>query len=507
MANLRMSPSRGQAGLQRISVFKDRLFFQPCDPIVTPDPLSERACNPELDEWMLQKPFATARFVAGSIGSKWAQTDDHRKLYVPTFAGLVEYDFAKSDPTTIYESPLVRFVNVSSGSIWLGMARKDEVSSGLPSTQPASSSTMVNLFDHLCQLNNDWTKTVHLSGPGFLNWYFEIGGIGILVGTDLNVAAMLGPKKNRAPNHTRLKSPQAPPMKICLKAICKKEDWQEAPTLPLATMFIAPLKVTYHVREEITQASTEGLLDIWVVSPYAFLAACFLVTLIGLLVAARWLQLARVLLFAVLPATGWKAYLNLLVLGISFIDAYRRWALHPVLAVAAQNGNPSEIDRDVASRALLGDPTEGSFIVYNCVPNEVDDRVRSLCSIIANTTLTEGPVKKWRLPIAVRLSDQPNGDLKEALARRLQRYALDNDVFLKHVIRSRRLVFVLFDLQGVETAAAAAVAQTVRNQKSHSICITTGGSPPGGLGPVRYTTNSQSRRLHMFPHKELTGNS
>jgi hypothetical protein len=243
-------------------------------------------------------------------------------------------------------------------------------------------------------------------------------------------------------------------------------------------------------------------LNIWVVSDLTCLAAIVIGALGTVVVAAPWVAGARQALFLFLPSTGLKAYCNLAVLVVSRSGAYRRLLLRPVLLAYARREKITDTDREVANSTNVKSG-EASFVVYDCDPSEVDERVESLCSLIANASLSCSR-DKWRLPIPVRLRDRSEGDIKGALSDRLQLYALDNELLVEQVMRSRRVIFVLYDFNQLDSKGAAAVTRIIRMQVSHAICIGGGGSVPLGPGICQLTSELQQR---LAVDADITGNS
>jgi hypothetical protein len=89
----------------------------------------------------------------------------------------------------------------------------------------------------------------------------------------------------------------------------------------------------------------------------------------------------------------------------------------------------------------------------------------------------------------------------------VQIYALDNGLFVEQVLRSRQVIFVLYDFNQLDSKGAAAVARIVRKQDSHSICINDCGSaPPDLLGPVMRQVSSDLQQ-RLAAAAEITGNS
>jgi hypothetical protein len=270
-------------------------------------------------------------------------------------------------------------------------------------------------------------------------------------------------------------------LQICTAPCTKDDEWKENATIVGGSAWIASNTFAYRLRNRMSQDNVPFGGRVILISQSAFWSFWGTVLLVGAssgLIAlagkndSKGSHLARKILFRLVPDVGPASWLNQPLFIATAFDVGLWWFVRPMLLQISQKSvENSGADGAVATATVEKRADETALVIYECLHDESVERAASICKIISTSSLLRN--QAWRLPLMVRLEEQPDGDIKKALIQRLQSFGLDNSTFAERLIRSRRIIFVFLGSEELkDKVPVPAVLQAARGQASRSVIVT-----------------------------------
>jgi hypothetical protein len=491
-------------GIRKLLVLQDRLFYSVCS---QRDP-----CQPSVWEALVEKGHldrAQVHKVASSAGDFWLLNSAGDTLYIPTQDKLIGYSLSNRQSTIPYDHS-TRFVETWGTQLLMGSALQTQKPvTSTPALAGVNNDTSVSMvsdrFANLCRLVPDAELSVKFEGAELLDWYAAPFGIRVLVGNTLRVL----PTVHQISKPTLVFEKGA--LQVC--APCAKEDdWKDSITSAGSAASVASNTFDFSIRDRMSQDKKEfNDVRVIVISQSAFWSALGVVLFVAASAVLVFYagkddsgagELARKILFRVLPDSQWVAWINLPVQIVTSFEVGLWWFVRPVLIRISSNPVESTpADSEVVTAISRESDDETALVIYECPQDEEFERASSLCKIVASDSVTNN--RSWKLPVPVRLEEMPDSDIKKALLQRLQPFSLDNATLADRLLRSRRIVLVFLGSARLgDKIAAPAIMQSARGQISRSVIITLG-APTWGLSSVSKNIKS----LKVIESQKAQGDS
>jgi len=492
--------------IKKLLVLKDRLFFSRCS--------KRDACSPSLWERLISdgklNVAEEAHSVADATSDFWAQNSTNNGLYVPTENGLISYSFATRKAEVLY-GYATRFVQTWGAKVLLGspleaqrtpLTTNASISTSLRDTVPVA---IGDRFANLCRLEPSATVSARFEGTELFDWYIEPLGIKTLLGNSLRASPILA-QNDRLPLAVKPGD-----LQICNAPCKKEEDWSSSATLSGSSTWIASQTFNYQLRrgkggEEFTLSGRIILIPQLVL--WSFCGGVIFVGLSSVLVMfagltnARWSHVARVILFRImpdgLPGSALPSWLNLPILIVTSIDTGLWWFVRPILLYGSEyRAAVTAADRQVVSDASTKSFKETSLVVYQCLPDEAEERAGAIRRVLGEASLRD--IGTWRMPLIVRLDELPDADVKKALLQYLHQFTCDNNTLADRLLRSGRIVYVFIGSEELKgKVPSAAILQASRLQSSRSIVVTST-VPTWGGAAISASSESERRKTTQTP--------
>ena len=237
--------------------------------------------------------------------------------------------------------------------------------------------------------------------------------------------------------------------------------------------------VSVSLREKQAAAPINVDVGIYIIPP-ATIWFSLLVVLLGIIgFFAPKVKWVRELMLAIVDESGDSPgkMVRFLVWWISVNDKYRMALLKDAMPRTEPGWKPDKKDEEAIEAAKNTSNVKTGFVVYYCPENEFAQRSLELSMCLAQIALNGNQI--WRFPVAIDLRSITGG-LDEAVRESLQQHGLNNQTFVKYLLRSGDVAFILYGLSSISENLKANIRQIVSYQSFRAICLLETGPCPFG---------------------------